>query len=126
MGEFELESEYAKTDAEGNQFEAELERIGYRGETPAEPTTGTVGQKFSHATLPESTSIHGISALAASRSSRTSVRQYDYHSSLELHIEQGPKLENNEKDVGVVTGVVGLTWGAGSSRRATNAFYKKR
>jgi len=36
----------------------------------------TVGQKFSHATLPESTSIHGISALAAGRSSRTSVRQY--------------------------------------------------
>lgn len=74
-GELELEAEYEKTDAEGNRFESELERIGYKGQTPAEPTT-------------------------------------EYHSSLELHIEQGPKLENNEKDVGVVTGVVGLTWGA--------------
>jgi len=74
-GELDLETEYAKTDADGKQFESELERIGYKGATPAEPTT-------------------------------------DYHASLELHIEQGPKLENNQKDVGVVTGVVGLTWGA--------------
>lgn len=36
----------------------------------------------------------------------------EYDSSLELHIERGPKLENNEKDVGVVTGIVGLSWGA--------------
>lgn len=35
----------------------------------------------------------------------------DYDSYLELHIEQGPYLEANHKDVGVVTGIVGLTWG---------------
>ena len=35
-----------------------------------------------------------------------------YDSSLELHIEQGPKLEDSGKDVGVVTGIVGLSWGA--------------
>ena len=74
-GELELETEYNKTDAEGNRFEDELERIGYKGDVPAEPMT-------------------------------------EYDSSLELHIEQGPKLENNEKDVGVVTGVVGLSWGS--------------
>ena len=74
-GELDLASEYDKTDDDGKRFEDELERIGYKGETPAEPTT-------------------------------------EYDSSLELHIEQGPKLENNSKDVGVVTGVVGLTWGA--------------
>jgi N-carbamoyl-L-amino-acid hydrolase len=74
-GELDLETEYGKTDEDGNRFEEELERIGYKGETPAEPTT-------------------------------------NYDSSLELHIEQGPKLENNGKDVGIVTGVVGLTWGA--------------
>ena len=34
----------------------------------------------------------------------------EYDTYLELHIEQGPKLERNEKDVGVVTGIVGLTW----------------
>lgn len=74
-GELDLETEYDKTDAEGNRFEDELERIGYKGDVPAEPTT-------------------------------------EYDSSLELHIEQGPKLENHGMDVGVVTGVVGLTWGA--------------
>ncbi|SDQ41282.1 Zn-dependent hydrolase [Natronobacterium texcoconense] len=36
----------------------------------------------------------------------------DYDSYLELHIEQGPYLDANDKDVGVVTGIVGLTWGA--------------
>lgn len=34
----------------------------------------------------------------------------EYEAYLELHIEQGPKLETNGKDVGVVTGIVGLTW----------------
>ena len=38
--------------------------------------------------------------------------QYDYEAYLELHIEQGPYLEENGKDVGVVTGIVGFTWGA--------------
>ena len=36
----------------------------------------------------------------------------EYDSSLELHIEQGPILEQNNKDVGIVSGVVGLSWGA--------------
>lgn len=74
-GELDLETEYNKTDQNGNRFEDELERIGYKGDIAAEPQT-------------------------------------DYDSSLELHIEQGPKLENNQKDVGIVTGVVGLSWGA--------------
>jgi N-carbamoyl-L-amino-acid hydrolase len=74
-GELDREMEYAKTSEDGDTFEAELKRIGYKGETPAEP-----------------------------------VEPYD--SSLELHIEQGPKLENNGKDVGAVTGIVGLSWGA--------------
>jgi len=33
-----------------------------------------------------------------------------YEAYLELHIEQGPKLERTGNDVGVVTGIVGLTW----------------
>lgn len=36
----------------------------------------------------------------------------EYDASLELHIEQGPKLEARGKDVGIVTGIVGLSWGA--------------
>ena len=33
-----------------------------------------------------------------------------YHASLELHIEQGPVLEEREKSVGIVTGVQGMRW----------------
>jgi N-carbamoyl-L-amino-acid hydrolase len=36
----------------------------------------------------------------------------EYDSYLELHIEQGPFLERGGHDVGVVTGIVGLRWGA--------------
>ena len=73
-GEHDLADEYAKTDADGNVLEDELERIGYKGDTPPAP-------------------------------------QRDYEAGLELHIEQGPYLEENDKGVGVVTGVVGFTWG---------------
>ena len=38
------------------------------------------------------------------------IKKYD--SGIELHIEQGTRLEQNNADVGVVTGVAGLTWGA--------------
>jgi N-carbamoyl-L-amino-acid hydrolase len=34
----------------------------------------------------------------------------EYEAYLELHIEQGPKLEEEGLDVGVVRGIVGLTW----------------
>jgi N-carbamoyl-L-amino-acid hydrolase len=74
-GDHDLAEEYAKTDEDGNVLEDELERIGYKGDVPAEP-------------------------------------QREYEAGLELHIEQGPYLEENNKEVGVVTGVVGFTWGA--------------
>lgn len=38
--------------------------------------------------------------------------QTEYEAYLELHIEQGPYLEHHEKDIGVVTGMVGFVWGA--------------
>ena len=75
VGAHDLEEEYERTDEDGIRLLDELERIGYRGDAPAEP--------------PES-----------------------YDSYLELHIEQGPYLEANDKQVGVVTGMVGFTWGA--------------
>jgi len=75
VGEHDLETEYDRTDEDGRQLGDELERIGYKGDIPAEP-------------------------------------QDDYHAALELHIEQGPYLELAEKQVGVVTGVVGFVWGA--------------
>ncbi len=73
-GEFDLETEYERTDREGTRLIDELERIGYRGDVPAEP-------------------------------------REEYDAYFELHIEQGPYLEAKEKDVGVVTGIVGLSWG---------------
>jgi N-carbamoyl-L-amino-acid hydrolase len=74
-GEHDIETEYERTDADGNRLVDELERIGYRGDVPAEPRD-------------------------------------DYEAYLELHIEQGPYLELADKEVGVVTGVVGFYWGA--------------
>lgn len=82
-GEIPREEAYRTTDDEGKQFVDELERIGYRGDVPAEP-------------------------------------QYDYDSYLELHIEQGPSLDEENRDVGIVTGIVGLRWGEVTFRGQAN------
>lgn len=73
-GAIPLEEAYETRDHNGDRFCDELERIGYRGDVPAEP-------------------------------------QHEYHAALELHIEQGPFLDNEDRDVGIVTGIVGLRWG---------------
>jgi N-carbamoyl-L-amino-acid hydrolase len=72
-GAHDIEAEYGKTDVDGVRLMDELERIGYRGDEPAEP-------------------------------------REPYHAYLELHPEQGPRLEGTGADVGVVTGIVGLRW----------------
>lgn len=38
--------------------------------------------------------------------------QEAYNAYLELHIEQGPYLDEENRDVGVVEGIVGITWGS--------------
>ncbi|MEM6388182.1 MAG: Zn-dependent hydrolase [Pseudomonadota bacterium] len=63
---------YAKEDADGKTFGAELERIGWKGEEE-------VGAR-------------------------------EMHAFLELHIEQGPILEAEGVDIGVVTHGQGLRW----------------
>ncbi|WP_226042076.1 Zn-dependent hydrolase [Natrinema sp. DC36] len=75
VGAHDIETEYERTDENGDRLVDELERIGYRGDVPAEP-------------------------------------QEEYEAYLELHVEQGPYLELEGKEVGVVTGVVGFYWGA--------------
>ena len=67
-----LEDAYAKKDAAGKTFGAELERIGWKGDEP-------VGNRPMKALF-------------------------------ELHIEQGPILEAEGKDIGVVTHGQGLRW----------------
>ncbi len=71
-GVFDLEYAYGRTDDDGNTFHEELERIGYRGETPCEAD--------------------------------------DVHCYFELHVEQGPYLEEAGASVGVVEGVFGFSW----------------
>ncbi|KAK9416751.1 putative Peptidase M20 [Seiridium unicorne] len=61
-------SEPAKT------MRTELERIGYRGDTPCSHQQNPLSAHF------------------------------------ELHIEQGPRLENSQKKIAVVTGVQGMRW----------------
>ena len=36
----------------------------------------------------------------------------DYSAYLELHVEQGPYLDEEDRDVGIVDGIVGISWGA--------------
>lgn len=71
-GEHTLDWAYAREDAKGKTFGAELERIGWKGEEK-------VGARKMHAFF-------------------------------ELHIEQGPILEAEGKDIGVVTHGQGLWW----------------
>jgi N-carbamoyl-L-amino-acid hydrolase len=71
-GVLEQDWAYARTDAKGKTFGAELERIGWKGEEP-------VGSRKMKAFF-------------------------------ELHIEQGPILEDENIDIGVVTHGQGLKW----------------
>jgi N-carbamoyl-L-amino-acid hydrolase len=73
-GLLDLEEMYAKTDEDGVVLEDELDRIGYKGDVPAEPSE-------------------------------------EYDSYFELHIEQGQTLAESGMDVGVVTGIIGMTYG---------------
>ncbi|MFI2811061.1 Zn-dependent hydrolase [Microbulbifer sp. JSM ZJ756] len=71
-GNFEQDYAYARTDKEGKAFGDELQRIGYRGPTPA--------------------------------------RARPLTAAFEVHIEQGPILEAEEKQIGVLSGVQGMYW----------------
>ncbi|MEM0935675.1 MAG: Zn-dependent hydrolase [Pseudomonadota bacterium] len=71
-GMHDLDWAYAREDADGKTFGAELDRIGWKGEEE-------VGAR-------------------------------DMHAFFELHIEQGPILEAEETEIGVVTHGQGLWW----------------
>jgi N-carbamoyl-L-amino-acid hydrolase len=71
-GVYTLDWAYAKQDADGKRYDAELNRIGWCGNEE-------VGDRQMHAFF-------------------------------ELHIEQGPILESENKDIGVVTHGQGLSW----------------
>jgi N-carbamoyl-L-amino-acid hydrolase len=71
-GEMQRDAIYAIKDKAGKSFGEELERIGYKGEAPAQPKPLTAA--------------------------------------FEVHIEQGPILEAEELQIGVLTGVQGCRW----------------
>ncbi|MFB6222128.1 MAG: Zn-dependent hydrolase [Haloarcula sp.] len=69
---FDLDYAYEREDKDGNTFGEELERIGYKGDTPCEPD--------------------------------------DIHCYFEMHVEQGPFLEQEGLPVAAVEGVFGFSW----------------
>lgn len=71
-GEFDLEYGHGREDKQGLTIGAELERIGYLGDSACEPFP-----------------VKGF---------------------FEVHIEQGPILEAEEKQIGIVNGVQGMNW----------------
>jgi N-carbamoyl-L-amino-acid hydrolase len=71
-GRFDVGYAHDREDSEGKRFGDELERIGYRGETPCEP------------------------------------RELDSY--LEVHVEQGPHLDERGLSVAAVEGVYGFSW----------------
>lgn len=81
---------------------------------PAMMCSGIVTGKFDKESMMDSVDENGIrfgDALAASGfvgSESNRLNPKDYAGYLELHIEQGPVLENEGKEIGVVEGVVGM------------------
>ncbi|MEM1110670.1 MAG: Zn-dependent hydrolase [Pseudomonadota bacterium] len=71
-GVFDRDEVYATTDKSGRRYGDELQRIGYRGDLPAQ--------------------VRPVTA------------------SLEVHIEQGPILESEGLQIGVLTGIQGCRW----------------
>ena len=71
-GALDIETAYASTDKSGKTMGGELERIGYRGELPANARP--------------------------------------LKAAFEVHIEQGPILEQEKRQIGVLSGIQGLRW----------------
>ncbi|KAL5508550.1 hypothetical protein ACEPAH_6169 [Sanghuangporus vaninii] len=73
-GKFSKEYAYDRVDLKGKKFGDELERIGFKGDTPASYEMNKLSAHY------------------------------------EVHIEQGPILETEDKPIGVVTGVQAISW----------------
>lgn len=92
------------TNEEGSRFQPAMMSSGvWAGKIPLEEayeTTDEEGIRF----------VDELERIGY-RGDKPSEPQYDYDSYLELHVEQGPYLDEEDLDVGVVTGIVGLRWG---------------
>lgn len=81
---------------------------------PAMMSSGVICNKFDKAKMLESTDVEGVTfeeALEASGykgSEENRLNADDYKAMVELHIEQGPVLEQDGIEIGAVAGVVGM------------------
>jgi len=81
---------------------------------PAMMSSGVIAGKFDQATMLAVKDEEGVTfkeALEASGFEGEAANRFsakDYSAFLELHIEQGPVLESENKDIGVVEGVLGM------------------
>jgi N-carbamoyl-L-amino-acid hydrolase len=107
-------------DAAGYETFAPIEAVNWTNEegsrfTPAMVSSGVFAGAFDHDWASSRTDRDGVTfaeALAAI-GYRGSVRCGENHplsAFFELHIEQGPNLEIEGKDIGIVTGVQGIRW----------------
>ena len=82
--------------------------------TPAMSGSGVFAGKLKQSDIYQSVDDQGISyqeALIASAQMGTEQCQsFPFSAALELHIEQGPILEAEQKSIGIVTGVQGMNW----------------
>jgi N-carbamoyl-L-amino-acid hydrolase len=93
------------TNEEGSRFQPVMQGSGvWAGELDREDEYAR--------TDAEGTTVEEALERTGYRGSVPAEPQSDYDSYLELHIEQGPVLDRQDRDVGVVTGFVGLSWGA--------------
>ncbi len=81
---------------------------------PAMMSSGVICDKFDKATMLASKSVEGKTFGEALEESgyagdeKNRLNPKDYKAMLELHIEQGPVLEAENKEIGIVQGVVGM------------------
>jgi N-carbamoyl-L-amino-acid hydrolase len=92
------------TNEEGSRFQPAMMSSGvWAGEIPLEQayeTTDSDGTRF----------VDALEDIGY-RGDVPAEPGYDYDSYLELHIEQGPYLDREDRDVGIVTGITGIRWG---------------
>ncbi|RAW46959.1 Zn-dependent hydrolase [Halorubrum sp. 48-1-W] len=91
------------TNEEGSRFKPALMGSGaFTGELDLEEVLG-------HTDADGVTVAEALEAIGYRGDEPVGPRE-EYHSSLELHVEQGPKLEEEGLSVGVVEGVLGMAW----------------
>ncbi|MDN2664124.1 Zn-dependent hydrolase [Psychromonas sp. 14N.309.X.WAT.B.A12] len=82
--------------------------------SPAMSGSGVFAGKLSQSTLYQSVDDQGVSyqqaLITTEQLGEFPCQSFPFAAALELHIEQGPILEAEQKSIGIVTGVQGMNW----------------